>query len=119
VSLVFLWTDALLWLLVLAAVIYFLYVRRHEHLSAPWTRLTHSGPAMACLCILALYLAVALLDSIHYHPPLASSDAARPAGVFGGSSQRPGRFAGAAARGTRKDLLGSAGCAGLHQGDHH
>ena len=70
---VLLWTDVLLWLLVAAAVLYFFYVRRHEHLAAPWRRLAQSGAAMACLCILAVYLGIALLDSVHYRPPLPSA----------------------------------------------
>jgi peptide/nickel transport system permease protein len=69
-SFVFLWTDALIWLLVVAAAAYFIYVRDHEHLSAPWRRLLQSGAAMACMCILALYLVIGLLDCLHFHPRL-------------------------------------------------
>ena len=63
-------TDALVWLLVAATVAYALYCRRHAHLAAPWRRVFQSPAAMASAVVLAAFLAVGLLDSLHYRPKL-------------------------------------------------
>ena len=63
-------TDALVWLLVAAAVAYAVYCRRHAHLLAPWRRVFQSPAAMASAVVLAAFLAVGLLDSLHYRPKL-------------------------------------------------
>ena len=72
---VFLATDVLLWLLVAAALVYFLYCRRHAHLAAPWRRVLQSRAALASLVVLALFALVGLLDSLHFRPRIAGSDA--------------------------------------------
>ena len=66
-------TDALIYVLLLAALGYGLVARRHEHLRAPWRRVVRSRTAMATLVVLTVYLAVGLLDSVHFHPPLAAA----------------------------------------------
>jgi peptide/nickel transport system permease protein len=71
---VILWTDALLWLLVAAAIGYFWYCARRPHLAAPWRRVLKSRAAMVSLAVLAGYGAVGLADSIHFRialPPAA------------------------------------------------
>jgi peptide/nickel transport system permease protein len=68
--LVILWTDALLWLLVMAGIVYGWRVRRHAHLRAPWARVGQSATALFCTVILGSYLLVALLDSVHFRPQL-------------------------------------------------
>jgi peptide/nickel transport system permease protein len=68
-------TDVLVWLLVAAAVGYALYCRRHAHLAAPWARVFRSSAAMASLVVLAAYLALGLLDSLHYRPALEQKGA--------------------------------------------
>lgn len=70
---VFLVTDVLLWLLVAAAGIYFLYCRRHAHLAAPWRRVLQSRAALASLVVLGAFAAAGLLDSLHFRPQLAGS----------------------------------------------
>jgi peptide/nickel transport system permease protein len=59
-------TDALLWLLVLCASGYGVYVRRHDHLLAPWRRVGRSAIGMSALVVLSVFIAIALLDSLHY-----------------------------------------------------
>jgi len=61
-------TDLLLWLLVAAGVVYFLYCRRRAHLAAPWRRVLQSRAALASLVVLAAFALVGLLDSLHFRP---------------------------------------------------
>jgi peptide/nickel transport system permease protein len=63
-------TDVLVWLLVAAAAGYAFYCRRHPHLAVPWARVLRSPAAMASAVVLAVYLAVGLLDSLHFRPAL-------------------------------------------------
>jgi peptide/nickel transport system permease protein len=63
-------TDVLAWLLVAAAIGYAAYCRRHAHLAAPWARVFRSRAAMASAAVLAVYVALGLLDSLHYRPAL-------------------------------------------------
>jgi peptide/nickel transport system permease protein len=63
-------TDALVWLLVAMAAGYGLYCRRHAHLAAPWRRVFQSRAAMAAAVVLAAYVTVGLLDSVHFRPAL-------------------------------------------------
>jgi peptide/nickel transport system permease protein len=59
-------TDALLWLLVAAVVVYALYCRRRPHLAAPWKRVFQAKAAMVSGVVLGCYLVVGLADSLHY-----------------------------------------------------
>lgn len=77
---VLLLTDILVFILVAAVIAFALIARRREHLRAPWRQVGRSSIAMASLVVLALYVAVGLLDSMHYRPSLPSAspgDAAR------------------------------------------
>ena len=67
---VILWTDALVFVLVAALAVYSWYARRQPHLRRPWGRVTQSAAGMAALVVLAVYVAVGLLDSLHYRPAL-------------------------------------------------
>ena len=71
---VILWTDALIFLLVSAAIGFVIYVRRHEHLRAPWRRVLKSRLGMSAAVILSAYVLIGLLDSIHFHPRLEGTD---------------------------------------------
>jgi peptide/nickel transport system permease protein len=59
-------TDVLVWLLAAAVAAYFIHVRRQPHLRAPWRRVTYSAPGMSALVILAIFIVIGLLDSLHY-----------------------------------------------------
>ena len=67
---VLLTTDVLVWLLVAAVGAYFVHVRRRPHLLAPWRRVTRSASGMSALFVLAVFVAIGLLDSLHYRPAL-------------------------------------------------
>ncbi len=67
---VLLWTDALVWLLVACAAVFAWYVARHEHLRAPWRKVTDSRYGMSALVVLCAFVAIGLLDSIHYQERL-------------------------------------------------
>jgi peptide/nickel transport system permease protein len=75
---VFLLTDALLWLLVLACAIYAWHCRRHAHLSAPWSRVFQSRAAVVSVAVLMPYLLVGLADSLHFRARLPQIDPAAP-----------------------------------------
>jgi peptide/nickel transport system permease protein len=67
---VILWTDALVFLLVFATVAAVVHVRRREHLAAPWRRVFASPSGMVGLTILLPFVAIGLLDSMHYRERL-------------------------------------------------
>jgi len=71
-------TDALIYLLVVVAVTFFFYARRHEHLRAPWRQISKRRLAMASLVILCVYVVIGLMDSIHYRLPVSDNDTAKP-----------------------------------------
>jgi len=67
-SLVILTTDACLCALVAALVGYWLHARRHEHLCAPWREVWRRPVAVGAAVVLCAFVAVALLDSVHFEP---------------------------------------------------
>ncbi|MHB1238905.1 MAG: ABC transporter permease [Gammaproteobacteria bacterium] len=80
---VFLWTDLLLYVLVAAVVALALYARQREHLRAPWRRVLQDRLGVAALVILSAYLAVGMLDSVHFRlavEPASSGSAGRYSG---------------------------------------
>ncbi len=70
---VLLWTDAAIWLLLLAVLAYVVNVLRNPELAAKWGRVFRNGPALASSIILLLCLGVTLLDSVHYRPLLPAA----------------------------------------------
>ena len=70
---VVLWTDWLVYLLVLVIVATTAYVRGREHLRAPWRRVAQSVSGMIGLVVLLVFVAAGLLDSVHFRPRLAMS----------------------------------------------
>jgi peptide/nickel transport system permease protein len=62
---VFLWTDVLIYVLLGTALVFAFYVRRHEHLRAPWRQVRRRALAMGALVMLLPYVTVGLLDSVH------------------------------------------------------
>ncbi|WP_131110872.1 ABC transporter permease [Sulfuricystis thermophila] len=63
-------SDALFFLLVVAAIIGGIWARRVEHLRASWRRVGQSRVAMASATLLLAFTVVALLDSVHYRERL-------------------------------------------------
>ncbi len=77
---VLLWTDLLLFVLVGLTVAGALYTRRREHLRAPWRAVRRRRLGMAALVVLAAYVAIGLLDSIHFRLALPQTDIPAAAG---------------------------------------
>ena len=71
-------TDVLVWLLVAAVAAFAGYSARRVHLAAPWARVFRSRIAVACAVVLACFVGVGLLDSLHYRPQLPQQDPAKP-----------------------------------------
>ncbi len=69
-KIVLLWTDASVWLLMLALIAYVVAVLRQPNLSANWRKVFRDAPAMSSALILAFCLTVTLADSVHYRLPL-------------------------------------------------
>ncbi len=63
-------TDALFFVLVIVALTYAYYAREREHLRAPWRQVSRQPLGMSAAVVLATYVFVAVLDSIHFHPEL-------------------------------------------------
>jgi len=67
---VFLWTDMLLWLLLAGVAFYVWRVRLREHLLQPWRRLLRSRSGVASAVVLLAFVAIGVLDSLHFRLPL-------------------------------------------------
>ncbi|MCP4289783.1 MAG: ABC transporter permease [Gammaproteobacteria bacterium] len=74
--LVVLWTDALIFLLLILAVTFGVYASRKVHLRRPWGLVVRSRIGVGTMVILAFYVIVGLLDSIHFHPAVQTNDSA-------------------------------------------
>ncbi len=70
----FLLTDILIWMLVAIALVFAFYVRRHEHLRAPWRKVARSASGMSAATLLVFFVAVGLADSLHFRTELSSDD---------------------------------------------
>jgi peptide/nickel transport system permease protein len=68
-----LWTDALIFLLIAVVLVFAWYVRRHEHLRAPWRRVARSASGMSALTVLVFFVAIGILDSLHYRSALPAA----------------------------------------------
>ena len=73
-KLAILWTDALIYLLVVVVALLVWHIRRHEHLMAPWRKVARSPSGMSAATILACFIAIGLADSVHYRPAIATKD---------------------------------------------
>lgn len=67
---VILWTDALVFLLLAVGGVSAWWIRRRPHLALPWRRVARSRIGMVSLLVLSMFLAVGLLDSVHYRAAL-------------------------------------------------
>ena len=69
-KLVLLWTDAALWVFVVALVVYAVAVSRNRDLKSRWARVARRPSALAAAIVLLLCLGVTLLDSVHFRSVL-------------------------------------------------
>jgi peptide/nickel transport system permease protein len=63
---IILWTDGLLFLLVLMIISLAIYLRGKEHLQRPLTKIKSSRAGMVALVVLFFFIVIGLLDSIHF-----------------------------------------------------
>ncbi len=73
---VFLWTDILIYVLVIAVVAFSAYAMHHEHLRAPWRQVWRRPLAMAALLVLLVYIVLGLMDSVHLRLKLSDANEA-------------------------------------------
>lgn len=79
-----LWTDALIYVLIVVVLVYIFKARRKEHLKAPWREVFRSPLGMGAMVILLAYVAVGLIDSVHFRLAL---DEPGPAGEVSYSTE--------------------------------
>jgi len=80
-KLVFLWTDVVLYLLLVAMAFYAWHARRTPTLRQTWRVVVHDPAALSAAVVLGVFLLIAILDSLHFRPllppaPGAAADAA-------------------------------------------
>jgi peptide/nickel transport system permease protein len=71
---VLLWTDVALWLMAAAVVAYAWRVRSQAHLRATWERVLRDPVAASAGVVMALFLGVTLVDSLHVRRALPTTD---------------------------------------------
>ncbi|MGB6103472.1 MAG: ABC transporter permease [Pusillimonas sp.] len=79
---VFLWTDIFVFCLVLALLVYIVRVSRSASLRSAWRSVGQTTSAMCAAVVLAFFVVLGVLDSVHYRPvlpPVAASGAATQA----------------------------------------
>ena len=77
---VLLWTDAAIWMLVAALIVYAVFVLRSPGLTANWRKVFRDAPALASSVVLLMCLVLTLLDSLHYRPLLPPAPGAQEQG---------------------------------------
>jgi peptide/nickel transport system permease protein len=75
---VVLWTDALIYLLLVLVMLSVWYTRRHEHLLKPWRQVARRRTAQVAMVVLGFYIAVGLLDTLHFNPQTGTNDDGAP-----------------------------------------
>jgi len=69
-----LWTDALIYLLLVLVVALWWHIRRHEHLAAPWRKVARNASGMSAATMLVFFVVIGLADSLHYRPAIEIRD---------------------------------------------
>lgn len=65
---ILLWTDTLIYLLLILVLALVFYMRSKEHLRRPWRKVTGSKTGMVASVVLLFFVSIGLLDSIHFKP---------------------------------------------------
>ncbi|MDP1664947.1 MAG: ABC transporter permease [Methylobacter sp.] len=65
---VVLWTDALIYLLIVVILALGLYLRGKEHIKRPLQQISRSKIGMVSLVVLLFFVLIGLLDSVHFKP---------------------------------------------------
>jgi len=72
---VFLITDILIFSLVLLIIAFFVYAMRKPHLRQPWRQVVRSKAGVISMMVLLVYISIAILDSMHFHPKVENDSA--------------------------------------------
>ena len=75
---VVLWTDALIYLLLVLTAVTVWHTRRHEHLITPWRQVARSRTAQIAMVVLSVYVIIGLLDTVHFHPKTGEDEQGKP-----------------------------------------
>lgn len=70
---VFLITDLLIFALVFIIIAFFVYAMRKPHLRQPWGQVVRSKAGIISMMVLLVYISIAILDSMHFHPKLENT----------------------------------------------
>ncbi len=65
---IILWTDGLIFTLIIVATLLLIKLRKQKHFTRPWNKVTHSRTGMASFVFLLFFLIIGLLDSMHFQP---------------------------------------------------
>jgi len=68
---VLLWTDDLIYLLILVIVGFVFYTRSRPHLMIPWRQVGRRPMGVAAMIVLLVYVIIGVMDSIHMQLPLS------------------------------------------------
>ncbi len=71
---VFLWTDILIFIMVAVVLAGGIYARNKAHLRAPWGQVVRSRMGMASLIVLATYVTIGVIDSVHFRESLPTEN---------------------------------------------
>lgn len=71
---VLLWSDTLVFLLVLSLLAFFYQLMRSPLNRARWHKVFQSATGMAALVVIVFYVLIALIDSVHFREPLPQID---------------------------------------------
>ena len=67
---VLLWTDILIYILLIIVLLAILHIRKHPHLRAPWRQVFQRKTGIIAVMILLCYVFIGLLDSVHFRQAL-------------------------------------------------
>ena len=73
-----LWSDALVFLLVIALVLFFYQLRRDPQTRERWAQVFSSRLGMVTFTVILTYVGIALLDSLHFRKALDAPWRRRP-----------------------------------------
>ena len=71
---VILWTDRMIFVLVIAVSMFVIQARQKPHLRAPWRHVLQRRLAMSAAVLLSVYVVIGLTDSIHFREALPEQD---------------------------------------------
>ena len=77
-----LWSDVLIYLLVLALCLFFLRLRRDPQTREHWRRVFSTRLGMVTFTLILVYVGIALLDSLHFRRALEPVEGAQRSEVF-------------------------------------